>query len=109
MAEEEEEEAILEGTAIRVAAVTTPVDIPMGMKTYGLDIVVKLVRCSRLWFDGSPRSISGVNLSHRSIRTTTPLVLILSLSVSVLTFLQRWRRLLRWWRRWLWRRRRRRR
>jgi hypothetical protein len=36
--------------AILMAAATTPVDIPMGMTTYGLDIVVKFdaVRC-RLW------------------------------------------------------------
>ncbi len=36
--------------AILIAAATTPVDIPTGMTTYGLDIVVKFdaVRC-RLW------------------------------------------------------------
>lgn len=35
------EEDILMGTNLMAAAVTTPVAIPTGMKTYGLDIVVK--------------------------------------------------------------------
>lgn len=34
-------EVILTGMHLFQAAITTPVAIPMGMKTYGLDIVVK--------------------------------------------------------------------
>jgi len=37
-----EVEDIPTGTNLTQAATTTPVAIPMGMKTYGLDIVVKL-------------------------------------------------------------------
>jgi hypothetical protein len=36
------EEDILMGTDLTTAAITTPVATPMGMITYGLDIVVKL-------------------------------------------------------------------
>lgn len=37
----EEVEDIPTGMIHMQAAITTPVDTPMGMKTYGLDIVVK--------------------------------------------------------------------
>ena len=49
--EEVEEEDTPTGTiAMAAAAVTTPVDTPMGMTTYGLEIVVKLdaFRCPEL-------------------------------------------------------------
>ena len=44
------EEAIQMGTIHTAAAITTPVAIPTGMTTYGLDIVVKFdaFRCLEL-------------------------------------------------------------
>jgi hypothetical protein len=56
--------------AILIAAATTPVDIPTGMTTYGLDIVVKFdVACCRLWRKVAPtcRSLfeQGTTLHHR--------------------------------------------
>ena len=47
---EEEEEAIPTGTILAVAE-TTPVAIPTGMKTYGLDIVVKFDASRSCCFD----------------------------------------------------------